>query len=218
MAAIKSLVASALLAFLLAPAALADDPAVRVNADDQAWAAQTLLRSSDFRLGWQGGATRPAKPTGFACPGFEPKASDLVVTGYASVSFDNPRIGVQISVDSQVLEHADAVQTDFARTIQPPLLGCLAYQLKRQPNIVAVAVEKLDFPKIGTITAAYRATITLRSKGRTAKVLSDFVFFANGRLEYSMRVDAASVRYRPQLVPFEVDLARMIVKRGTRPE
>ena len=44
-------------------------------------------------------------------------------------------------------------------------------------------------------------------------MISDFVFFGNGRLEYSLNVQAPA-RYRPQLVPFEADMARMLVKRG----
>jgi hypothetical protein len=215
--AIKSLVASALLALLLVPAALADSPVVKINSGDQAWATQALLRLNDFGLGWRGGTVRSSKPSGPSCPGFDPKSSDLVVTGHANASFQNARAGVQVSLDSQVLESADAVRSDFARTILPPLAGCLAYQLRQGPNIAAVTVEPLDFPKIGAVSAAYRATITVRLKGRTAKVLSDFLFVGNGRLEYSLNV-VAPIRYGPQLVPFEADMARMLVRRGARPE
>ncbi len=217
MAAIKSLVACGLLALLLTPFALADTPTVKVNAGDQAWATQALLRSGDFGLGWRGGQTSSTKPVGPSCPGFDPKASDLVVTGHANANFQNLKAGVQVSLDSQVMESADAVHTDFARTIQPPLPACLASQLRQGPNITGVTVVPLEFPKIGNISAAYRATIMVRSKGRTAKVLSDFVFFGNGRLEYSLNV-VAPARYRPQLVAFEADMARMLVKRGARPE
>ncbi len=206
-----------LLALLLVPAAMADSPTLRIDAGDQTWAMQTLLKSGDFGLGWRGGMTRSTKPAGPSCPGFDPKASDLVVTGHANARFQNPRAGVQVSLETQVLESVDAVRTDFARTIQPALPGCLAYQLERDPSITAVTVEPLDFPKLGSVTAAYRATITVRVKGRTAKVLSDFVFFGNGRLEYSLRVDA-SARYSPQLVPFEADMVRMLLRRGARPE
>jgi len=190
---------------------------VKIDASDQAWAVQTLLKTGDFGLGWRGGLIRSARPVGPSCPGFDPKASDLVVTGHANASFENPRAGVQVSVDSQVLETIDDVRTDFARTILPPLPGCLAYQLELGRNIAAVTVVRLDFPKIGNVSAAYRATITVRMKGRTAKVLSDFLFFGNGRLEYSLNV-VAPARYRPQLVPFEADMARMLLKRGVRPE
>jgi hypothetical protein len=125
---------------------------------------------------------------------------------------------VQISLDTQVLESAEAVRTDFARTVQPPLADCLEYQFKQGPsNFASVTVDPLDFPRIGSATAAYRATILVRTDGRTARVLSDFVFFGHGRMEYSLNV-VAPARYRSQLVPFEADMARILVKRGARPE
>jgi hypothetical protein len=216
-AAIKSLVASLALGALLAPSALADSPVLRIDANDQAWAAQALLRASDFSHGWQGGPVKSQKPAGPDCPGFEPKASDLVVSGHATASFKNQRAGVQIVLDTQVMETVAYLQKDFARTIQPGLPGCLAHQLKQGEGINAVTVTPLAFPKVGAVSAAYRAVVTLRSRGRTAKVISDYVFFGNGRLEYSLNV-IAPLRYKQQLVSFEVEMARMLVKRGARTE
>ena len=79
-----------------------------------------------------------------------------MITGHANASFENARAGVHVSLDTQVLESAAAVQTDFARTMQPQLPGCLAYQLKQEREHRGVTVEPLDFPKIGSVTAAYR--------------------------------------------------------------
>jgi hypothetical protein len=216
--AIKSLVASTLVALLFAAVALADDPTVRISSGDQAWATRALLRLADFGIGWRGGSTTPSKITAPTCPGFQPKVSDLVVTGHATASFSNVRVGVQVSLDTQVLETADAVQTDFARTVQPALADCLEYQFEQGPSTFSgVSVARLPFPRVGTVSAAYRATILVRTNGRVAKVLSDFVFFGSGRLEYSLNV-VAPYRYRPQLVPFESDIARILVKRGSRSE
>jgi hypothetical protein len=216
--AIKSLVASALVALSLAATALADDPTVRLNSSDQARAERSLLRLSDFGIGWRGGQTDPIKLRGPSCPGFDPKVSDLVITGHANASFRNVRAGVQISLDTQVLESAEAVKEDFARTIKPALVECLEYQFKQGPTTFAsVTVEPLDFPSVGSVSAAYRATITVRRGSGTAKVLSDFIFFGHGRMEYSLNV-VAPFRYRPQLVPFEADIARILIKRSSRPE
>jgi len=215
--AIKSLVASALLALVFAAAGHADSPTLKIDADDQAWAVAALLRANDFGFGWRGGVTKPVKLKNPGCPGFDPKESDLVITGHANASFDNTRAGVHVALDTQVLENAAAVLKDFARTMQPQLPACLEYQLKQGAGITGVKVEPLDFPKLGSVTAAYRAVITVRSKGGQAKVISDYVFFGNGRLEYSLNVQAPA-RYRPQLVAFEADMARMLVKRGARSE
>jgi len=222
--AIKSFVAAALLALLLAPAALSgsskrgDNPTVRIDPSDQAWATQSLLRSSDLGFGWHGGPTKPTKLAGPACPGFDPKVSDLVVTGHANAIFQNPRAGGQVALDTQVLQSAANVRTDFARTIQPELADCLAYQLKRSgPGIVGVKVERIDFPTIGALNAAYRGTITVKTRNSTAKVISDFVFIGDGRSEYSLNV-VAPARYLKVLVGFEADMARIFVKRGARTE
>jgi hypothetical protein len=214
--AIKSFVASALLALVFVPSVLADAYTVKIDPGDQQWAAHALLTSRDFGLGWRGGQGRPSKPTGVSCPGFDPKASDLVVTGYATASFENVNAGVHVAQDLLVLSNAAAVEKDFTRTIQPPLASCLEYQLKRSPQVSAVKVEALAFPKIGNVTAAYRATVTAKVKNGSVKFIRDFIFFSNGRLELSLTIDAP-VRYRQQLVPFEADMARILVKRGARP-
>jgi hypothetical protein len=172
------------------------------------------LRPKDFPLGWRGGETKPVKLNGTGCPNFDPKVSDLVVTGHANASFANARAGVQVSLDSQVLESAADVRTDFNRTMQPALVDCLAWQLRKGPNITGVKVVRLDFPRLGAVSAAYRGIITVKTRGgTTAKVVSDFIFIGDGRLEYSLNVFAPA-RYLPQLVLFEADMVRIIVKRG----
>src|SRR5262249_60694404 len=108
--------------------------------------------------------------------------------GSGNRSCANARAGVQASLDSQVMETVDQLRKAFARTIQPPLPGCLAYQLRQSPGVVAVSVERIDFPKVAPVSAAFRAAITVRTKGRTARLVTDFVFFGNGRLEYSLNV------------------------------
>jgi hypothetical protein len=198
-------------------AARVDNPRLKIDPADQAWAQQTLLRLDDFGLGWHGGIIKSDRPQGPTCPGFDPKASDLVVTGHANASFTNPSARVQVSLDSQVMQTADAVRADFDRTIQPPLPACLAYQLKQGPRIASVTVVQIPFPKIAPVSAAYRATITVRTNAGTAKVLSDFVFLGDGRVEFSLNVVAPSV-FHQQLVPFEADMARMLVKRTKQGE
>jgi hypothetical protein len=217
--AIKSFVApafiSALLALLFTPVVLADVYTVKLDPGDQRWAASTLLTPHDFGFGWRGGPTTPEKPTGVSCPGFDPKASDLVVTGYSSASTDNVNAGVHVTQDLLVLSTSAAVQKDFARTIQPPLAACLEYQLERAPQVTAVKVEPLDFPRVGSVTHAYRATVTVKLKGATTKFYRDFVFFGNGRTELSLTVDAP-VHLEQQLVPFETEMARILARRAGR--
>jgi hypothetical protein len=215
MAAARIFVAGVLLALACTGAALADNPTVKINTADQAKADASLLRLKDFGVGWTGGSTTRSKLTSPGCPGFNPKESDLVVTGHADARFTNKSGGVVFGQDSQVLESADAVKTDFARTIQPKLADCLAYQLKSsgKGSVLSVSVRTLALPPIGTISAAYRATVLLKVQNQTVKYVSDYVFFGQGRYEFSVFVQAPAV-LGSQLVPFETMMAQILVKRA----
>jgi hypothetical protein len=207
-------VASALLALACTSAALADNPTVKINTADQAKADASLMTLKDFGVGWTGGPKTPSKLAAPSCPGFNPKESDLVVTGHAEARFTYSRGGVIFDQDSQVLENSAAVKTDFSRTIQPKLAGCLAYQLKSSSkgSVLSVSVQKLTLPAVGSISAAYRATLMIKTTTGTAKIVSDFVFFGQGRFEFSINVVAPATE-GGQLVPFETAMAKILAKR-----
>jgi hypothetical protein len=209
-------VASALLALACAGAALADNPTLRINAADKAKATASLLTLKDFGVGWTGGPKTPSKLTAPSCPGFNPKESDLVVTGHAEARFTYARGLVIFDQDSQVLESANAVKTDFARSVQPKLADCLAYELKSSSkgSVLSVSVRKLVLPPVGNISAAYRATMVIKTTtGRTAKWVSDFVFVGQGRFEFTINV-VAPASESDQLGPFETAMAQILVKRA----
>jgi hypothetical protein len=219
-AAAKTFLAGVLLALACTGAALAaatDNPTVRINAADQARAHSSLLQLKDFGVGWTGGSKTPSKLTAPHCPGFNPKESDLVVSGHAEARFTFTRGSVIFDQDTQVLASSNAVRTDFARTVQPKLQDCLKYQLTAsgKGQVVRVDVRPLGLPRIGMISAAYRATVVLKTTtGRDATIVSDFVFFGDGRLEYSVNV-VAPVGAGDQLVPFETAMARILIKRNS---
>jgi hypothetical protein len=114
-----------------------------------------------------------------------------------------------------VLETAQAVATDFARTIQPKLADCLGRQLKAsgKGSVVSVDVKPLAFPRIGSVSAAYRASIVVRAHGHEARIVSDFVFFGTGRFEFSLNVVAPAFE-AGQLVPFEQAMVEKLVSRA----
>ncbi len=211
----RALLLGATLALACAGAARADAPTVRIRQADQSKATQALLRLSDFGAGWTGGATTPSKLTALRCPGFDPKESDLVVTGHAAAHFAWPKGGVTIDEDTQVLATAADVRTDFRRTIGPKLPGCLAWELKvgGQGRVRSVRVRRLAFARIGAVSAAYRAEITVAVNGRVGRFIRDFVFFGIGRLEYSLVLDAPTFQ-SAQLAPFEQDIAALLVRRS----
>jgi len=206
--------ASVLLALVGAAAAAADAPTVRITRADQAKAEATLLTLKDFGVGWTGGKRTPSKLTAPKCPGFDPKESDLTVTGHAEARFAYARGSVVFDQDNQVLKSASAVTTDFARVITPKLTDCLAYELKSSDkSIVSASVRKLAFPQLGDTSAAYRGTVVVRVGGRKVTFIRDYIFIGIGRLEYSLAVDAPAVLGR-QLLAFEEAMAQSLVKRS----
>jgi hypothetical protein len=192
--------------------ALADSPTVKIRKADQATAVAALLHQSDFGAGWRGGPTTPSKLTAPSCPGFNPKESDLVVNGHAEARFTFRQSGVQFDQDVQVLVNAAAVQKDFARTVKPQLAGCLAYQIRKASNVTQATVTRIKFPPVGTVSAAYRATVVVHGSKGPGRFLSDYVFFGEGRLEYAFNV-VAPVGAGDQLVRFESAMAEILLRR-----
>jgi len=212
----KSLLAGIVLALAFAAAAAADDPTVRITRADQLKAEAALLKLKDFGVGWTGGKRTPSKLTAPKCPGFDPKESDLTVTGHAEARFTYARGSVVFDQDNQVLESEKAVRTDFARVIQPKLKDCLAYELKQsgKGQIISVVVRELSFPRLGTETAAYRGTMVLRAGGgRKVTFVSDFIFIGQGRYEYSLNVVAPAV-LGGELASFEQSIAQKLIRKA----
>jgi len=212
----KSLLAGIVLALAFAAAAAADDPTVRITRADQLKAEAALLKLKDFGVGWTGGKRTPSKLTAPKCPGFDPKESDLTVTGHAEARFTYARGSVVFDQDNQVLESERAVRTDFARVIQPKLKDCLAYELKQsgKGQIISVVVRELSFPRLGTETAAYRGTMVLRAGGgRKVTFVSDFIFIGQGRYEYSLNVVAPAV-LGGELASFEQSIAQKLIRKA----
>ena len=69
---------------------------------------------------------------------------------------------------------------------------------------------------VGSVSAAFRATLTLRDGTRKVKVYDDFVFFGVGRIEYALNI-LAPFQVASQLVPFESSMAALLVKRAAKP-
>lgn len=210
---VKALLTGLVLALACATSALADSPTVRISKDDQAKAEAALLKLKDFGVGWTGGPKTPEKLTSPNCPGFDPKESDLTVSGHAEAHFTY-KATVIFEQDTQVLESPQAVQTDFSRTVQPKLAECLAYQIKKSGNgqVKSVQVKPLNLTKLGSVSAAYRAYVVLRNGTHDAHIVSDFVFFGVGKYEYSINV-LAPAPLAGQLTAFEQSMAQMLVKR-----
>src|SRR4051794_27543799 len=113
-------------ALILAVAALADKEQIHLTAADQAFARATVLKKADLgTIGtWTGGSVKPDLSTALPCTSFQPKQSDLVLTGAAETKFKQP--GIEFDSEAQVLREAQMVKLDWQRTvIAPGLLPCL---------------------------------------------------------------------------------------------
>lgn len=202
----------ALVALAAAAAAFADDPTVRINAADQAKATASLLKRTDLGTGWTGGPHKPDTLQAPSCPGFNPKESDLIVTGHADATFKHS--GLEVDSDVQVMQKPEFVKTDFQRTMRPQLPACLAhlFQQSAGPDVKVLSARRVAFPRIGVVSALYRATLAVTQSGQTVDVVIDFVFFGQSRTEYSITVIAPQAA-QAQLVPIETKLARLQVSR-----
>jgi hypothetical protein len=209
----KPLLTAALIGLTFAASALADAPVAKLTSSDQAKAVAALLRRTDLGAGWSGGPVKPTALTSPNCPGFNPKESDLVISGHADARYTFPQAGVELDQDVQVMASPDAVRTDFARTISPKLARCLAFQLERLPNISGANVVRVPFPPTGSVSAVYRALIDVNSGKRHGTLLTDYVFFGEGRTEYEFTV-IAPVGSRDQLTRFELGLAQILLRRA----
>jgi len=156
---------------------------------------------------------KPSSLTPPNCPGFSPKESDLVITGHADARFTYSQGGVELDQDVQVMASAQAVRKDFARTVSSKLAGCLAYQLRKLPNVAAAKVERIPFPPTGAVSAVFRAVIAVHNGKSQGTLVSDYVFFGAGRVEYEFTV-IAPVGAHDQLVRFEQGLAKILLRRA----
>ena len=213
MVAAKSFVAAALLGLLVTAQSLGDAPTIRITSADQAKANAALLQRADLGAGWVGGPVKTSPLTPPDCPGFSPKASDLVVTGHADARYIFQQVGVELDQDVEVFSSPEAVQTDFSRTISPGLGRCLEYQLGKLAHVADVSVTRVPFPPTGSVSAVFRAELTVKTSKGLGRLVSDYVFFGAGRTEYEFTV-IAPADSRDQLLRFELGLARILLRRA----
>src|ERR1041384_4489843 len=101
---------------------------IKLNAHHNALARAAVIKLSDLGTGWTGGLTKPDLTPPPTCPGYNPKQSDLVLTGAAQSHFTHT--GLDIQSEAQVLKTAQMVSLDWHRSIETPgLVPCLRTHL-----------------------------------------------------------------------------------------
>ena len=189
------------------------------TAADQALARSIVIKLSDLGSTtlWHGGARKPdtsAEPT---CPNFNPRQSDIVITGDAESVFEYTAAAVQYDSEAQVLRTANMVQLDWQRSVkQPTLLPCLrsilTKSLSSSEHLVSMA--KITVPQIATFTAEYRIVIDVRSASppETIRTMIDELLIGRNRTELSLTT-SAPYSARVPIQKSELRLARLLASR-----
>jgi hypothetical protein len=188
---------------------------IRFNAVDQAAARAAVLRRVDLgSAGWVGGATKPDLSSTMRCSGYEPRQSDLVLTGAAEADFR--RTGLDVRSVAQVLKTRSMVARDWRRTVvDPRALACLRHTVAAQlrANQRLVSFRKIAFPRLARYAAAYRSLIAVQAQGRSVLVAVDVVVVGRSRTELTLTV-AVPAAERASISQAEVRLARLLLARA----
>ena len=198
-------------------AAVADREQHKFNAADQAAAKSAVLVRSDLgATGWTGGAKKPDLSPPKPCSNWNPKQSDLVLTGAAETDWKHA--GLEIDSEAQVLQTPAMVKLDWQRTVvDPHAISCLESQLRKSLAATTtakfVSFKRLSFPHVGTYSRAYLTTIDVTSNGTTIPVVIEDVLIGSKRTELSISSTTAKA-LQPAVGPQNVRLARMLIARA----
>jgi|SRR5947208_12557644 len=204
-------------ALATAAAVLAGDgkEQIKFNAADQAAARAVVLRRADLgSSGWEGGRAKPDLSTGPTCPNYHPKVSDLVLTGAARTDFR--RTGFDFDSQVGVLKTRRMVALDWRRSVLAPgVVPCLRRTFANElgSNARVVSLAKLPFPHLSTYTALFRAVISVRAQGKTARVLTDLVLVGRSRTELTLTIAGPATAKRA-ISAAERRLARALITRA----
>jgi hypothetical protein len=188
------------------------DERERPNPADTALATHATLQAGDLGPGWVHAPASTADDETMRCPGWNPDFSAFTITGKAVKAFANPG---GASVVSGVEVYATRAQAagDFRTGARPQLAACLRSSLQREFKRRSLAAAVLSArmtaaPRVGQHSAAYRAVVSIRANGTTARVFMDFLVLHRGRTLASLLFSGA---FKP--VPGQLGLARRVVAR-----
>lgn len=198
-----------------ADAASADKEKVHLTAAGRAAARAAVLQRRDLGTTgrWTGGVRKPDLSSSMPCAGYQPKQSDLVLTGAAKSVWQSP--GLEFESEAQVLETPAMVRRDWKRTVlAPQVLPCMRRGLAKAlpASQRFVSLRRISFPHVATYARAYRALIDVKTATTTARVMVDIVLIGRGRTEITLSTTAPLAAARV-VKPAEVRLARLLAAR-----
>lgn len=190
------------------------------TAADQALARSIVLRQSDIGPSgtWHGGPKKPDTSASPTCPDFNPRQSDLLVTGDAESEYSYAAAGVDYDSEAQILQTAHMVQLDWQRSVLPSTaLPCLRSILTR--NLPAgekiVSVGRVAVPKLATYSAEFRVVIDVHTSTapKDIREMIDELIVGRNRTEISLTTEAPYAARGP-VEQSEIRLAKLLVARA----
>jgi hypothetical protein len=185
----------AALALCTTASAATGDPQFQLNQSDQAWTDAIVLSADDVGNAWKrdglpGGITGEASPSPYCS---QPDMSDLVLTG-GTYSPDYYRSdGAYAAATAVTWQTPEQAEADWARTLQPAVMGCLAADLEaestKQVKVVITGRHQLAWPSFGERSVAYRISVVLKARVKvkkrwrteSVKATADFIAVGAGR-------------------------------------
>ena len=206
------LAAALVLALVAAQAVFAESPVTRFTAADQAAAKAVVLKAADLGAGWKGGAQKASVEGPPACAGWNPKQSDLVITGAAESEFSAP--GAMVSSSVQVYKTTRMIELDWQRTVMAPeVTKCVSRDVAAglSDGARVVSMKRMSFPKLATYSARYRLVLE-DTKAESLRVLIDVVLVGRGRTSVAITLSTPYAN-RGEADAAEVRLARLMLTR-----
>jgi hypothetical protein len=209
-------VLGALASAAAAVASIADREQHKFTAADQAAAKRAVVLKGDLsKTGWTGGAKAPDLSQGPTCANFNPKQSDLVVTGAAETDWKHSNL--ELDTEAQVLQTADMVDRDWQRTVaDPKAFPCTTQHIKKNfsgPTVKFRAFKRIPFPSIGTHARAFITRVDLISNGKAVSVAIEDVLLTSGRTEISL-TSTTSATNVADVAAADIELADLLAKRA----
>jgi hypothetical protein len=161
----------------------------------QAAARVGVPTKADVGAAWKGGRVKPDLSDDLRCPNYQPKTSDLEMTGAASVKFKQS--GIELSGDAQVLRTAKMVRLDWQRSIgSANYLACVRASVTKLfgtgkgklPGKIN-SVRWIPLPRVfgSSPAAAVRADFAVETKHNgTVRLVVDVIGIARGKTEIAL--------------------------------
>ena len=176
-----ALLAAIASALILSQAAAAEPMPVRYNAADQAAARAAVLKSSDLggSAGWKGGLSKPDLSES-PCGGYDPKRSDLLVTGAAESQWTHTS-GLSFASEVWVLKTPAMVRLDWQRSVEHRgYAACLFKKAFVDATTKLVSFKQTTFPKLATLTRRYRLLVDYTGQAQRMRIMVDVILVGKG--------------------------------------